>query len=95
MGNGDFIALYDGGNLKGADFPVVYLDHDGCGETKLLAPSFDEFLNAWEKLYYIQAGLLRGYFTDPVRGTINPESPKKACLDDLFRLGKESKGAIR
>jgi SMI1-KNR4 cell-wall len=86
-GNGDFVGLYVGNDRQGDAFPVVYLDHDGCGASEVLAPNFEEFLIAWEELNYIHGFFLREYFFNPIRGSINPNSPKKADLDDLFRSG--------
>jgi hypothetical protein len=83
-GNGDCITLYVGDDRRGDEFPVVYLDHDGYGSF-LLAPNFDEFLVAWEELRYIHGSFLAQFFHNPIRGTINTASPKKAVLDDLFR----------
>jgi len=88
-GNGDFIALYVGNDRCSADFPVVYLDHDGCGASEVLAPSFDDFLIAWEALYYIHGSFLTQFFLNPVRGTIDPESPKRAAIADLFRARRK------
>jgi hypothetical protein len=84
-GNGDYIGLYVGDDRRGDEFPVVYLNHDGYGGSMALAPSFDEFLVAWEELDYVHGSFLTQFFLDPIAGCINPRSPKKSALDDLLR----------
>jgi len=88
VGNGDCLGLYVGPDRRKKECPVVYLDHDGYGGSRVLAPSFDEFLVAWEELKYIGAFFLRQFFLDPISQSINPNSPKKRLLDDLFMAGK-------
>jgi hypothetical protein len=88
-GNGDYIALYVGDDRRAQDFPVVYLDHDGCGFSGFISNSFDEFLTAWEGLRYIHGFFLREYYFNPVSGSLNPASPKRAELDALFQKGKD------
>lgn len=84
VGNGDCFGLYVGSDRRGRDYPVVYLDHDACS-CVVLAPSFDEFLAAWEKLCYIGGFFLRDFLLDPISGSINPNSKKRELLRDLLR----------
>jgi len=90
-GNGDYIGLYVGDDKRGDEFPVVYLDHDGSGGSGLLSPNFDQFLADWEKLRYIHGSFLGRFFLNPIRGSINPDSPKKAALDALFRSAQTAR----
>ena len=48
LNNGDYLALDLRENLEP---PVVYLNHDD--ESVTIAPGFDEFLRAWERLCYL------------------------------------------
>ncbi len=84
-GNGDYVALYLGRGRKEDDCPVVYLCHDGYGASRVLAPSFEEFLIQWEQLCYIHPSFLVQFFLDPVRQCINAKSPKKEGLHELLR----------
>jgi hypothetical protein len=92
QGNGDYLALYVGADWSGKEYPVVYLDHDGCGFSRVLSASFDEFLQVWEELDYVHAFFLREFFVDPVTGHINPNSPKKKKLKALFKEALEREG---
>jgi hypothetical protein len=85
QGNGDYLGLYVGSDLRSRDYPVVYLDHDGSGFSRVLAASFDEFLEAWEDLDYIHPFFLREFFLDAGSEHINPKIPKKEQLTALFR----------
>jgi SMI1/KNR4 family protein SUKH-1 len=48
--------------------PVTYLDHEG--ESFLIAPTFDHFLEHWERLGYLDLGDLLE-FRDPKTGFLN------------------------
>jgi hypothetical protein len=88
QGNGDYLALYVGADRPGNDYPVVYLDHDGCGYSRLLSASFDEFLGSWEELSYIHAFFISEFFRDPVTGYVNPKLRRKEELKALFQKGR-------
>jgi hypothetical protein len=83
----DYIAVYIGEKRNTDEFPVVFLDHDGYG-SRQLAASFDEFLVAWEELRYLHGFFLCQYFMDAHGATLDTASPRKAALDELFRLGR-------
>jgi SMI1 / KNR4 family (SUKH-1) len=52
VGNGDYLALHFRENRK--SMPVVYLSHDDPERpVKKLSPSFDQFLQDWERLCYV------------------------------------------
>jgi hypothetical protein len=87
VGNGDRLALYVGTDWEGEDHPVVYLDHEGYGFSCLIAPSFDQFLESWERLFYVGPLWLR-YFIDPVSGHLNPDSKKQRLLQELLSQRK-------
>lgn len=77
--NGDYVALFRGSKK----LPVVYLDHDGNGYSKIIAPGFDEFLLGWEKLHYLNPDSVRALFVTSA-GTIDTTSSKKQMLDKIF-----------
>ncbi|MCI0740897.1 MAG: SMI1/KNR4 family protein [Gemmataceae bacterium] len=56
VGNGDYVALYVRDNVD--DPPVAYLNHEGCGCSEIIANSFDEFLQIWEALAYLDMDFL-------------------------------------
>jgi len=89
--NGDYLALYVGPGRRGRQAPVAYLDHDGCGFSRIIAGSFDQFLRAWEGLYYVNPLELRTFFVDPISGYLNSTSRKKFQLQELLELGVQSR----
>ena len=84
-GDGDCLGLYVGTDWMGEEYPVVKLDQHGCGWSKVVAPSFDEFLSVWEELNYLHPCFLIPYLRDPITGYISPNSPKTEKLKALFR----------
>jgi hypothetical protein len=91
IANGDYLGLYVGPGRRGKEPPVAYLDHDGCGFSRIISGSFDQFLRVWEDLYYVNPLHLRGLFVDPVTGYLNATSPKKMQLQELFTVAGLSK----
>ena len=63
--NSDFIGLYLGDGA--ADPPVVYLCRELCGASKIISPSFEQFLIVWEQLRYIGCHYLL-QFVNPATG---------------------------
>jgi hypothetical protein len=51
FGNGDYAGLYVRDDAD--DPPVVYICHEECGSSGVIASTFDEFLNCWEQMGYI------------------------------------------
>lgn len=51
VGNGDYVGLYVRDTTD--DPPVVYLCHDGCGASQVIAPNLDTFLERWAEVGYI------------------------------------------
>ncbi len=51
IGNGDHVGFYLRDEVT--DPPIVYLCHEGCGGSGIIATSFDDFLTRWEQLGYI------------------------------------------
>jgi hypothetical protein len=72
--NADFIGLYVGDGTTAP--PVVYLCHELCGASKVIAPSFEEFLRVWEELGYIGCHYLDCFI-----------NPRTGLLDTNFREG--------
>lgn len=68
------------------DPPVVYLAHDGYGQSSVVFESFDHFLKAWEKVHYIYPDLVVFLtpFRDPKTGIVDIDSPKIELLRKLF-----------
>jgi hypothetical protein len=54
-------------------YPVAYLDHEG--ESFLIAPTFDDFLEHWERLGYFDWGEVLG-FRDPETGFLDSRSAR-------------------
>ena len=84
-GNGDFLAIYTGNDCPTGTFPVAYLDHDGGEYSSVISPDFDTFLDVWERLYYVEPGLILGReFYDEQTGYINPIAKRKEDLDKFW-----------
>jgi len=85
VANGDYLALDGAGPARDPSDPaVVYLSHEG--ESALLAPSFTEFLAAWERLCYLGPEI---WLLDAFRGTdgfIAAEGPAVTQLRRLLGL---------
>jgi hypothetical protein len=71
VGNGDYAGLYVRDDPVNP--PVVYLCHDGCGASGIIAPNFDAFLVLWERLGYIGLHFLRS-FVNPRTGLVDPDA---------------------
>jgi hypothetical protein len=69
VGNGDYAGLYVKDDLENP--PVVFLCHEGCGASGVIAPSLDEFLEVWEQLCYIGIHFLSS-FINPRTGRLDP-----------------------
>jgi hypothetical protein len=79
--NGDYVAL----DLCAPqdDPPVVYLRHDGG--SRVLAPSFSGFLEAWARLCYIGPDISRlEPFINPDTGFLDPDSDNAKALRNVF-----------
>lgn len=59
VGNGDYVGLYLADNQR--DPPVVYLCHEGCGGSTVIADTLAEFLEAWEELCFVGVDFLITY----------------------------------
>lgn len=59
-GDGDYIGLYL--EHDSDDPPVVYLCHDGGGNSTIIAPTLDEFLMRWEEIGYLGIHFLSSFF---------------------------------
>jgi len=80
--NGDTLAL----DMRHSLPPVVYLAHDD--DSRVIAPSFDAFLNTWERLCYIGPEIwLLDEFLDSETGLMNADTDKARQLRDLFSVG--------
>jgi hypothetical protein len=71
VGNGDYVGLYTRDNAE--DPPVVFLCHEGCGASGVIAPDLDEFLRRWEQLGYIGIHFVSA-FLNPKTGWLDPEA---------------------
>lgn len=81
--NGDYLALR---TYESANPPVVYLSHDG--ESKVIAPSFTNFLKTWERLCYLGPEIwMLENFIDPETGFLNADTDEAAALRALFKVG--------
>ncbi len=69
VGNGDFVGLYVRDTSD--EPPVVYLCHDGCGGSGVIAPNLDAFLVLWERLGYVGIHFLMS-FINPRTGLVDP-----------------------
>jgi len=87
LSNGDMLGLYAGENHSDdeTEWPVAFLDHDGCGHSRIIESSFDEFMQAWAHLCYISPHHISQYFRNPVSGTIDLESSLVFRLKELFQ----------
>lgn len=82
IGNGDYIALYNGDNQVTPPGSIIYLDHDGCVTGTVLSSSFDQFLLVWESFCYIIPTWMLSFF-DSSGGIM---SDKRESLRQLFRV---------
>src|SRR5262245_39618760 len=78
---GDLLALDV--DAEASDPPVVYLSHDGDWPCGPIAPSFDDFLEAWEQLCYIDPSWLYR-FLNAQSGYIDGELPQSHQLRRLL-----------
>jgi hypothetical protein len=80
--NGDYLAI----DLRDEGCrPVMYLSHDD--ESRLLSPSFYEYLRTWERLCYVGPEIwMLEPFTDPMTGYLNPETENAKLLRQLFKI---------
>lgn len=81
MANGDYLGV----DLRHAksDPPVVYLSHDE--ESRVIAPSFTAFLQAWAGLCYIGPEIwLLENFLDEKTGWLDSTSERAKKLRELF-----------
>jgi hypothetical protein len=89
IGNGDYLACDVKKSLENP--PIAYLSHDGDGESLVIAPNFDAFLDAWENVCYIAPDFL-SMFLDPATGFLTSDTPiaKKLRLmfQDAFATGE-------
>jgi hypothetical protein len=69
--NGDYVGLYVRDDLT--DPPVVYMCHEACGVSDILAANLDDFLQGWEKLCYISMDFLVN-FRDSESGRLAVDS---------------------
>jgi hypothetical protein len=87
MVQGDFLAL-DLEEERADNLPVVYLSHDD--RSRVLSPSFDEFLLTWQRLCYLHPDLgLFASFFDPTSGYLSGAKEKVTGLQDLFKQSSE------
>jgi hypothetical protein len=65
-------------------YPVVYLDHED--ESFLIAPTFDQFLEQWERLGYLSFRELLN-FRNPDTGFLDSTTPEARRLREILGLG--------
>ncbi len=68
-------------------YPVAYLDHED--NSYLVAPSFDEFLEQWERLGYLDLGELLD-FRDPKTGFLDTATAKARAYRRALGFAIES-----
>jgi hypothetical protein len=80
MDNADFIALDE--REESEDPAVVYLSHDD--ESKVIAPSFTAFLEAWEQLNYVgpESWMIESFFDE--EGYLSAETKAGKALRRAF-----------
>jgi len=71
VGNGDYAGLYVRDDVD--DPPVVYLCHEGCGSSSVIAPNLDKFLTRWEQLGYIGIHFVSAFLNSKT-GWLDPEA---------------------
>jgi hypothetical protein len=71
VGDGDYAGLYV--HDDPVNPPVVYLCHDGCGASHVIAPDLDTFLTLWERLGYIGLYVVHSFFNRRT-GLIDPDA---------------------
>jgi len=83
IGNGDYLGLDT--SISNEEAPVVYLSHDEEESTRVIAPSFESFMETWEQLCYVgpEIWMLRP-FLDPGTGYLTADTPKAEQLRSLF-----------
>jgi len=91
VGNGDHLGLDIGASDQAP--PVAYLCHDGEGESRIIAPTFDNFLQTWEDLYYVGPAIwILHQFIDPVTGFLCSQSAGarelRQMFENAFRTGE-------
>lgn len=69
---GDGLAIW-AHDRRQPHYPVAYLDHEG--ESYRVAPTFDDFLEHWERLGYLDLGDLL-VFRDPETGFLDTATPQ-------------------
>lgn len=82
VGNGDYLAVH--ADQHKDDPPVVYLCHED--ESRVIAPSFTAFLQAWERLCYIHPDLaVLDPFIDADTGYLSSKAEAAHSLRILFQ----------
>jgi hypothetical protein len=89
MRNGDYLAL-DTVTLNG-QLPVVYLNHDGAGESRIISPSLDAFLDVWEEICYVgpEIWYLAPFF-DVGTKMLTSQAPAASAIRKVFSHVKRS-----
>lgn len=83
MRNGDYLGLF--APMAHDDPPVAYLSHDDV--SRIIAPSFTEFLNVWEQLCYIGPEIweLEKYLD--ANGILDASTPQARQLRSFLQTG--------
>jgi hypothetical protein len=90
IGNGDHLGL-DVATSREAP-PVVYLCHDGDGGSGIIAPSFEEFLSAWEQICYVGPEIwLLQPFLDPLTNILTSDLSHGESIRHMFNLSWRAK----
>ncbi len=79
---GDGLAIW-AHDRRQPHYPVVYLDHED--KSYLVAPTFDDFLEHWERLGYLDLGELLD-FRDPETGFLDTATPEAREYRKRLRL---------
>jgi hypothetical protein len=83
VGNGDYLGLDVSASAHNP--PVVYLAHDGGGDSCEISPSFDEFLEAWEEICYVGPGFFAPFFQEKTQMLTKP-IPNAAAIKACFEV---------
>lgn len=84
--NADCLGLLRNSQGPTGERKVVYLAHDGGGASRVLADSFDEFLETWEDLCYIDILHVLDWFVYEGTGFITAEPRRVRELRQLLNV---------
>lgn len=92
-GNGDYLGLYVKDDANNP--PLLYLDHEGCGGSGPVAPTFDDFLADWQRVHYLGLHFLDAFKTWQARG-YDFQSNERAleAIRSLFRCERRTDDSL-